>query len=276
MNYALLNPLRNFTRKLGINSFIANLSYKKWYQVVEKEYSKNKPSKVTIELSGISILMNVENLSEYERVMSFKNDSKIINSILAQLSGKKDVVFWDIGANIGLYSMFVAKSSNVQRIVCFEPEPRCIERIEANKRANVLNNIQIYPVALSDTIGLLNLTTNHEFGAGNHSLVNTNIGAGNDTIVVNVKTGDYIIKEYKEKIPNIIKIDVEGAEINVLKGMSNTLKHPNCKMIICEIHFAILSSVGYGNGAKEAIQVLKANGFNNISWIDTSHLIATK
>lgn len=276
MNYVILNPVRNITRKLGINKFIANLSYKKWYRQLEKDYNISKPSVVSIELGGVSISMNVESLSEYERVMSFKNDSKIINCILEQLSKEKDATFWDIGANIGLYSMFVANTGKTKKIVCFEPEPRCIDRIASNEKLNNLKNIQTYPVALGDEKGVFYLTTNEEFGAGNHSLINSSIGDNHKKIEVSVERGDNIILERKENIPTIVKIDVEGAEIKVLRGMASTLSNASCKMVICEVHFAILNSVGQIDGANEVIQLFKQYNFKNISWIDSSHVVARK
>ncbi len=57
---------------------------------------------------------------------------------------------------------------------------------------------------------------------------------------IKIKTADSIIEEMKVDIPNVIKIDVEGAEILVLKGMKKLLKNPDLKIILCEVHSNLL------------------------------------
>ena len=92
MNYTLLNPIRNFTRKIGLNRFIAQQLYKHRFSEIKKIYNEEKPSEVTLTTNGVTISMKVDDFSEYERVMSFKNDEKIIEAILEQILTKSDVV----------------------------------------------------------------------------------------------------------------------------------------------------------------------------------------
>lgn len=277
MNYALLNPIRNFTRKIGLNKFIAQRYFKSWQAQLRKDYEIQKPTVVSITSNNVTIKMNVESFSEYERVMSFKNDEKIIGAILQQLSRKENAVLWDIGTNIGLYSILAANSSkNVKKVVSYEPEPRCIERIKENSTLNSLEKVQVFPFALADTEGFFNLTINDEYGAGNHSLVHSSVSEGQSVLKVKVETGDNIIAKYGEEIPTVVKIDVEGAEIKVIEGMPKTLSHPECLAVMCEVHFTILNASGYANGPNQLIQLFKNYGFKHTQWVDASHLLATK
>jgi FkbM family methyltransferase len=277
MNYAVLNPVRNITRKLGINKFISTVFNQKYFDRLRQEYDHSKPSQIAINANGIPLTMKVTCFSEYERVMSFQKDKKIIDVILQQFMGKTDGVFWDIGANIGLYSILMANSGiNIKKIVSFEPEPRCAQRIADNSILNHIQKLKVYALALADTEGVMSLNINEEFGVGNHSLVNKNVSEGQSILSVPVETGDSIVRKYNEEIPTVLKIDVEGAEIKVLYGLAQTAMHPACRAIVCEIHFAVLNSMGYDNGANQIIQILEKYGFANQSWIDASHLLAYK
>jgi FkbM family methyltransferase len=277
MNYALFNSVRNITRAMGINSFISNQIYKKHQVAIQKEYDEKRPNEAQITANGITIRMAVENFSEYERVMSFKNDEKILATMLYTLGKIDNAVFWDIGTNIGLYSMLLAKSgSNVKRVVCFEPEPRCVGRIKINAVLNGLDNVQIYPMALSDAKGFFNLTVNEAFGVGNHSLMSDTVSEHQTNIKARVEKGDTLIEEYNEPIPNVLKIDVEGAEIKVIDGLSKTLAHDDCKAVLCEVHFTVLQKAGYKNGAALLASKLKALGFTKQEWVDASHLYVSK
>jgi hypothetical protein len=84
------------------------------------------------------------------------------------------------------------------------------------------------------------------------------------------------LKHTKEPIPNVIKIDVEGAEIKVIEGLSKTLAHQDCKAVLCEVHFTVLQKAGYKNGAALLASKLKALGFTKQEWVDASHLFVSK
>jgi FkbM family methyltransferase len=277
MNYALFNTIRNFTRKMGLNKFIAQLYFENRYTYLKNDYEKRKPSVVSIISNEVTIKMNVMNFSEYLRVMSFRNDEKIIRNLFKELVREENTILWDIGANIGLYSLLAANlNSNIKKVVSFEPEPRCVERIKDNCELNDLHKVKIYSLALADVEGFMDLTINEEFGDGNHSLVNRIISKSQSVLEVKVETGDNIIEKYREEIPTVIKIDVEGAEIKVVKGMLKILSDQKCKAVMCEVHFSILNDTGYINGPMELTGLFKECGFKNIRWVDASHILVIK
>ena len=77
-------------------------------------------------------------------------------------------------------------------------------------------------------------------------------------------------------MPNFIKIDVEGFEKKVIDGLQETLSNKSCKVILVEIHFSILNSMGEDDTPNYIYNRLKQHGFKNLRWIDYSHLLATK
>jgi len=136
-------------------------------------------------------------------------------------------IFCDIGAHIGSYTVRYAKF--VRTIIAFEPNPLALTYLKRNLVMNGLNNVKLYPIALSDSIGKLKLYLHEELGWS------TILRGKRKRGCLEVKTVklDSILQELdSDRI--LIKIDVEGAEPEVLMGSINILsvKRP---IIICEI-----------------------------------------
>lgn len=126
--------------------------------------------------------------------------------------------FADIGANIGmitLHARFVVGAEG--RVDCFEPNPECVEVIQEHLRINALENVFVHQYALADAPGalVLNLTSEH---SGTATLAEVGSEAVR-TMTVDVRVGDDELQE----APRVIKIDVEGFELRVLKGLTRTL-----------------------------------------------------
>lgn len=126
--------------------------------------------------------------------------------------------FWDVGANIGYYSCFVGQRANV---VAFEPSPLVAERCRRNL---ALNNVRapVHEVALSD-----------------HSRVTTldpGIVARAESGPVEVRTerGDRVAQDVTS--PTVVKMDVEGTELEAIEGMEKTLQADRCRLFYCEVH----------------------------------------
>jgi hypothetical protein len=95
------------------------------------------------------------------------------------------------------------------------------------------------------------------------------------TIKVKFNTGDNIVKKNIAKIPNFLKIDVEGYELFVIKGMKNLLLNKNLKYIIIEVHHKALDQLRIKDGVKKIVKLLLKNNFK-IKWISPSHIFANK
>ena len=86
-------------------------------------------------------------------------------------------------------------------------------------------------------------------------------------------TIDSICQEYCN--PNLIKIDVEGYELNVLKGASKTLLSDELKHLFIEIHFSELQNIGQPFAPNEIRKLLTKSGFK-VEYLDYSHKHAFK
>ena len=182
-------------------------------------------------------------------------------------------VVWDVGANQGLYSNLFSKivgSSGM--VVAFEPSPSNFNELICKCTHN--KNIDFYNFGL----GLKNKRVNFVQGLddlGATSMVElSKDGQTNDS--VEIFSGDFLVLERGVAAPSVIKIDVEGYELEVLEGMKNLiLKSSTLRVIGVEVHFTLLRLRGYKNAAKIIEEMLSKNGFTT-EWSDSSHLIAVR
>lgn len=143
----------------------------------------------------------------------------------------KGGVFIDIGANIGKYTIIMGKKlKNNGQVIAIEPEPNNFEILKKNIRFNKLGNIIPLKLACSSKKEKTDLYF-AKFGSGGHSLCKDSKHIGKDKIKIQTKRLDNILSELNIKKINLIKIDVECAEAEVLKGATNTLKKYHPKII---------------------------------------------
>lgn len=180
---------------------------------------------------------------------------------------KSGFCVYDIGANMGLYSI---QFSNIVgsggKVFSFEPSIINFKKLSDNVN-NISNIININNAVGKEVSKLFISQGIDEIGAT--SKLNDSInGVGN---WVDVTTIDELIK--KLPIPNAIKIDVEGFEINVLEGARKTLMNPELKVVGVEIHFTILDEQGVKNPVKQIEKIFKDSDFI-LTWTDFSHVVA--
>jgi FkbM family methyltransferase len=163
----------------------------------------------------------VLNFFDYE-----KDESDMIESLIYSGSGKK--LFFDIGANIGWYSIMVAKSNRNVSVHSFEPIPKTYQSLVKNIDLNSLPNISTHNFGFSDKSGEFDFYYYPE-GSGNASSANVTGRSDIEVVKCKVKTLDEYVTESNMQI-DFIKCDVEGAELFVFKGGMDTIK--NSKPIV--------------------------------------------
>jgi len=138
-----------------------------------------------------------------------------------------DMTFIDIGANMGLYSIFASKIvGEGGKVLAFEPSKRECSRFKENLRLNNMKNIFLSEIALSDKKVDRELLIADEEHSGHNTLGSfiypeTNL---RETVKIKTDTLDALIKKKKLSSVNVIKIDTEGHEYSVLNGALETLQ----------------------------------------------------
>ena len=159
----------------------------------------------------------------------FKNEVK---SIYKHLGRSVDVICFDIGANKGEWARELFRFYPKARVLCFEPDSTSTEVFKS--LLFEFPNLTLHNIALSDYVGTAPLHTISDLWGG-ASLIRGFAPNSLLTKMVQVNTIDsFVLKSGIQ--PNIIKIDVEGAEMSVLKGGIDTLR----KVQLVEFEFSNL------------------------------------
>ena len=117
---------------------------------------------------------------------------------------------WDIGANVGLYTLLASRKA--ARVTAVEPLPDNVRYLERHLQLNKISNVEIVAAAVGGECG------RQSFSIGE----NRSIGhLGSGLLEVDVITLDSLFAKYGP--PDVIKIDVEGAEYSVLQGAKRCL-----------------------------------------------------
>jgi len=197
-----------------------------------------------------------------------------VSELLASSLKPGDVVF-DVGANVGLYTVLLAKVvGDGGRVISFEPEGQTYAHLLDNLKLNSLTNVRCFRKALGDRSGQAMLYSNEAIGGA--SLVHTPEGNGPGE-VVDIVEGDQLVLAENLPLPRAVKIDVEGYEYSVIHGLRRTLAHHACELVCCEVHPARLPA----EVRPETVgDLLRSVGFSRIDtyprWDKTFHLVAYK
>lgn len=190
-------------------------------------------------------------------------------ALMRQVRGS-DVV-WDIGANVGTYTLPLSDAvADGGRVIAFEPLPTCFAALQ--QRCAGRSNVHPLQVALGDRGGSARLSVNGDELSTTSSLF---VAPGATTIEVPIATGDTLVAEGEVPAPHVIKIDVEGFEEEVLRGIEHLLDRPECRAVLCEVHFKILDERGERHAPSRIVQRLRRHGFAT-RWIDASHVAALR
>jgi FkbM family methyltransferase len=155
--------------------------------------------------------------------------------------------FVDCGANIGYFSLLAARWCH--RVDAFEPDPPNRERLKANVRANEASAVTIHDVAVSDRAGTFTLY--HPTGGdeqANHGMAGafaSTLSRDAQRFDVRCVRLDEHLRDPSGRVPDVIKIDVEGGELAAIRGMSGWLGAPKPPVIIVEHNPATAAAAGF-------------------------------
>ncbi len=199
---------------------------------------------------------------------------KNVRNLLKSIHGD---CFYDVGANIGYYSLLLRH--NFRQVYAVEPLPSNVRQLKRRLSVRFVRNVIVVPVALSDKNGVATFYVNpdqknifNNFSAS--SLFEkfesrpcdhgpSRIYAGSP-ISVETMTFDRLLSE---PTADLVKIDVEGAEFLVLEGMRESLARRRVSNILVELH---------NRDRKEELESILSSNFGHVFWVDRQHLYGCK
>jgi FkbM family methyltransferase len=182
-------------------------------------------------------------------------------------------VVWDVGANVGVYTELFCQSVGENGfVVAFEPLPESCMRIRERLPNCPWLRVENMALGEANVSGRLVMEAD---SVENH--IETESDARNGataSVPVEIGRGDTVC-ERLGRLPNVIKVDVEGFEEEVLNGMGKMLASPEVRSVLVEVHFAKIEQRGRAMAPIRIEKLLDSMGFKT-RWVDTSHLFATR
>lgn len=222
-----------------IIKFLFNRSLLIWF----KDFYEQKANQTILIKKKIVYLFAPNYLTNWLYRDFYKKEPETIEWIDNFKKKGKKIVFWDVGSNIGLYSIYAAlKHKNIE-IISFEPSTSNLRILSRNISLNKLQKkIKIIPIPLINIKKNFSLLREGKFGEGesNNSFKKINFEGKkfkelNSYSVLGASI-DFLIEQKILEIPDYIKIDVDGLEHLILKGGIKSLKNQKIRKIQIEIN----------------------------------------
>lgn len=171
---------------------------------------------------------------------------------------KPGQTFVDVGANIGWHTLLAARSVGESgRVSAFEPVSSTFQELKSNIELNKLENVTLQKIGLSNATGSIVIFGNKENDSGGNTLF-----GGHDHIpleTIRTRRGDDVLPEQGIEHVDLLKADVEGAEMFVLGGLERYLAERRIKAMLLEVNDHHLRAAG--TSPAELLAFVRSNGF---------------
>ena len=212
---------------------------------LQTDYAEVFGNKLFLSKKGLAL--SISHYGTYEELESKIMEEKI----------EMGNIVVDVGANIGLHTLNMARIvGNTGQVFAFEPDPSNFEILKKNVKINNYKNIILEQKAVGDKHGRTTLYQSDH--PGKHRIFPQTEQAKSQVQVELTNLDNYFDSDMIDKI-NFIKIDVEGLEFSVLKGMKNILK--NSKKIKILFEFMPENTMEVGFTPIELLNYLTSNNF---------------
>ena len=182
----LKDALENFLKKWGVYEFIHSP-----YYFMKTAFIRLLRPQTTLSFHSATATFWTPTPILYTRVRELRGEDKLLEELIAR--AQPGDIFWDIGANIGIYSLLLSSAVGKQgKVYAFEPEPQTYDWLCENKTLNQAVNLETMPIALGASEGEVTLYPAKRAGMGIHKLFDDG-KVQSDGIPVSILTGDQLI-----------------------------------------------------------------------------------
>ena len=220
--------------------FLTNRNFITWIN-----YFINLDSEKVIKIREKKVLFFIPNHLTEWRVRTFVDKEPDTIDWINRFNTKKDIIFWDIGANIGVYSIYASCIHNKKiKVYAFEPSTSNLRILSRNIYLNKLVKkiiINTLPLTNKENKFLEMKEAKFEEGLSlntfgeNFDFEGKKFKVGNCYKILGT-TIDYLIVKKIMEVPDYIKIDVDGIEHLILLGGKKTLKNKKIKSVLIEVN----------------------------------------
>ena len=235
--------LKRWTKAIGVHS---SLKTAYWgLQVPQLLYRLSTNDSIIHDVNGTSVEFPLETYWQYQRFRWMHPEIQLFEELVDEL-GPGDV-FYDVGAHLGWHTVVAASVDKDVEVVAFEPHPKTASRLstvfETTGHEAILKQLALY-----DRPGTVEFTAAAAAGA---QIAGARGDHPDETISVDTVDGDALVARGEIQPPDILKVDAEGAEAEVLRGLEGTIESHPPRIIYCEIHEAqrpvtqLLEAYGY-------------------------------
>ncbi len=236
-------PARSVIERLGLQSTLSRAYWQLLFRTSGGTHTQ--------QVGSVSTTFHASTADDFRHYRTLVDERPVLADLLSRL--EPDDVFYDVGAYIGSYTCLAATALSEGEVVTFEPRREKAMHIEANLTRNGLQ-ADVRLEALSDENGEATFSTD-----GVAQISET----GTEQVVL--KNGDELVETGEVPPPTVIKLDVEGAELDAIRGLEATLSRPECRLVYCEVHPTFLDE--YGADEDDVLTALEECGFT----VETIH-----
>ncbi len=230
---------------------------REWFWALQRRFRPNRPFQVPFDGDmKLQVRLRDELGFGYALQREFEPDlGEFFRRFL-----KPGMVVLDVGANIGHYTLLAAKRVYPGGFVhAFEPAPAEYHELNANVGLNRLENVLANQLAICDREGEATLQI-CQGGLGLYNSLGAPLREGNVVSVqVRCTTLDSYVRSAGIGKVDLLKMDVEGAELAAIRGAAALLEGPDAPIVVCE--FCDAAAVGMGHSTRELRQALEGFGY---------------
>jgi FkbM family methyltransferase len=246
---------------LGTRFRVRRFMRRPWHEKVEsiKNRLRSVGSKIPVPVRlplGLWWMKRNDNLAEPLLAGAFENaELAFVDKFL-----QPGMTVLDIGAHQGLYSLVASRRVGpAGRVFSFEPSPRERRALRLNLAINFSLNVTVQGLALGSLETTADLYVVQGYQTGCNSLRPPEVLSSTKLVRVNITTLDRWLSQHPISHIDLIKLDVEGAELDVLRGAKSLLTRDRGTIILCELQD--VRSGPWGHKAKDVAALLQDLGF---------------
>ncbi|GEM_PF-2002153 len=211
---------------------------------------------------GFTMVFRADDI--YERVVYLHNCELDTYRFLVDTL-RPGMTFFDCGANLGFFTLLASRLVGpTGKVVAFEPTPTTYARLAAHVEGNNISNVDARPVALGAVPGRASVVAVRPEA---HTMNAVGVPAGDAPVLAecDVVTIDDVLAG-GTPVPDVMKVDVEGADLALLQGAEQLLRGPRCPVLVVEL--CRMNDTRYGYEPEDIVKFLTSLRPFDMVWLD--------